>query len=337
MKLYRLLGHGSLDQLVECEEPRPRIAPDQVLVRIRAVSLNARDLMMVYGPPPYEPKPGIIPLSDGAGEIAEVGSSVDRWKVGDRVVLPFRPDWLDGPLKPQMVLSDLGGAADGVLAEYVAIRADALVSVPDQMSFEEAACLPCAGVTAWTALTQGDRPRPGATVLVQGTGGVSIFALQIAKALGCTVIALTSSHAKRERLQAFGADAVIDYREFPDWDRAVIKATAGAGVDRIIEVGGAGTLPRSMACLSPHGEIALVGLLDNPMNTISPLPLMRTMGVLRGISVGSRAHLAELTEFMAAYFRPVTDCRFPFPEAQEAIAYLGSRRHVGKVVIAFEN
>jgi len=333
MRRYHLLDHGAIANLV-CKDVRmPEPAHDEVIVAIRAVSLNARDLMMVFGPSPYGPKPGIVPVSDGAGEIVRCGSQVETRNVGDRVVLPFRPGWLDGPLQARSTATDLGGAVDGVLSEYVAIKAQAVVPIPSAMTFESAATLPCAGVTAWTALRLGAALKQGDSVLVLGTGGVSIFALQIAKAFGCQVIATTSADAKAERLQALGVDIVFNYTAEPEWDRAVLEATNGRGVDRIVEVGGAGTLPRSMACLAPQGEIALVGLLDNPLNTISPLPLMRKMGVLRGISVGSRAHLAELVDFAAANFDPVIDQVFPFDEAPEAFAYLASRQHFGKVVI----
>lgn len=333
MKRYRLTGHGSVENLVLGDEPVPPVGPDQVLVRMRAASLNARDLLVANGPSPYGPRPGLVPLSDGAGEIAEIGAAVAGWSPGDRVVLPFRPAWLDGPLQPSMIASDLGGALNGVLTEYVTIAADALVAIPAGIGFEAAACLPCAGVTAWNALQYGNAPNVGEFVLVLGTGGVSIFGLQIAKAMGCWVIATTSSGAKVERLRALGADMVINHRDCADWGRAVLEATGGLGVARIVEVGGAGTLPQSMSCIAPHGEIALVGLLDNPLDTISPLPLMRSMGVLRGISVGSRADLAALVEFTAANFEPVIDRVFAFDEVHDALAHLASGRHFGKVVI----
>ena len=333
MKLYRLAQHGSLDHLTLVGEPAPAPASDEVLVRIRAASLNARDLMVILGPSPYGPRPGLIPLSDGAGEVVAIGSEVTGWAEGDRAVLPFRPGWIDGPLEPQMIATDLGGGVDGVLAEYVTVKARALVRLPEAVSFEAAAALPCAGVTAWNAIRQGAAPLAGDVVLVQGTGGVSIFALQIAKALGCRVIATTSSDARAERLLALGADHVVNYRDRSDWDAAVLDLTGAKGASRIVEIGGAGTLPRSMTCLASQGEIALVGLLDNPMDTISPLPLMRGMGVLRGISVGSRAHLAALVAFMADRFEPVIDSVFGFEQATEALGHLAARQHFGKVVL----
>lgn len=333
MKVYRLRDHGLLDNLAIEDAPVPEIGSDDVRVRIRAVALNARDLMMIFGPSPYGPRPGIIPGSDAAGEVVACGSAVTDVAIGTRVVIPFRPGWIDGPLEPGSIATDLGGAVDGVLAEQVAVAARAVVPIPDTLSFEQAATLPCAGVTAWSALDRGAALGPGHSVLVMGTGGVSIFALQIARARGCRVIATTSDDAKAQKLRALGASDVINYRDCPDWDRRVLELTAGRGVDRVVEVGGAGTLPRSMAALAPEGEIALIGLLDNPMSAISPLPLMRTMGVIRGISVGSRTDLVRLVDCAAQNFAPVIDRVFDFEQARAALAHLASRTHFGKVVI----
>ena len=333
MRRYRLNDHGSIENLVVEHVPPPACGANDVIVRIRAVSLNYRDLLVVLGPPPYGATPGIVPISDGAGEIVAAGGAVSGWKVGDRVVIPFRPGWIDGPLQAGAISSDLGGAVDGVLTEQFAIGARALVRIPDTMSFEEAAALPCAGVTAWTALDRGKPLQPGDTVLVLGSGGVSVFALQIAKGLGCRVIATTSSAEKAARLVALGADIVIDYRRHANWEQEVVRLSGGRGVDRVVEVGGAGTLARSIRCLASEGEIALIGLLDNPSNTISPLGLMRTMGVIRGISVGSRADLQALVAFAAAHFSPVIDRVFEFEQARQALAYLASQQQVGKVVI----
>lgn len=333
MKLYRLSAAGSLDNLTLREEAQPTIGPDEVLVRICALSLNARDLMMVFGPQPYGPKTDIIPLSDGAGEVVACGSAVTGIAVGARVVLPFRPGWIDGPYDPVEIGTDLGGAVDGLLAEYVALPAKAVVELPAEVSFEQAATLPCAGVTAWSALMRGAPLKPGSSVLVLGSGGVSIFALQIAKTMGCTVIATTSSDAKAQILHDLGADHVINYKATPDWERKVRELTGGRGADRVVEVGGAGSLPKSMAALAPEGEISLIGLLDNPMNLISPMPIMASMGVLRGITVGSRADLVGLLGQMNGGFEPRIDRIFGFDEAREALAYLAQRTHVGKIVI----
>lgn len=333
MQIYRLSALGSLDNLAIREEELPTIGPDDVLVHVRAVSLNARDLMMILGPPRYGPRTDAVPTSDAAGEIVACGANVDHVGPGTRVVIPFRPGWIDGPFDPAHLGGDLGGPVDGVLAQYVAIAARAVVPVPDDVTFEQASTLPCAGVTAWSSLTRGAPLKPGSSVLVLGTGGVSIFALQIAKAMGCTVIATTSSDDKAKILRELGADHVVNYVTDPDWHLAVRALTNGRGVDRVVEVGGAGSLPKSMQALAPEGEIALVGLLDNPMNTVSPLPLMACMGVVRGISVGSRADLAGLLSMMHGRFEPKIDRVFDFAEARAAFDYLAARRHIGKIVI----
>jgi len=333
MQIYRLSTPGSLDNLAMREEERPAIGPDDVLVRVRAVSLNARDLLMILGPQRYGPRTDAVPASDAAGEIVACGANVDHVGLGTRVVLPFRPGWIDGPFDPAHLAGDLGGPVDGVLAQYVAIAARAVVPLPDDITFEQASTLPCAGVTAWSALTRGATLKPGASVLVLGSGGVSIFALQIAKAMGCTVIATTSSDAKAQVLRELGADRVVNYVTDPEWHMAVRALTDGRGVERVVEVGGAGSLPKSIQALAPEGEIALVGLLDNPMNTVSPLPLMSCMGVVRGISVGSRADLAGLLSLMHGRFEPRIDRVFDFGEAREALDYLASRKHIGKIVI----
>lgn len=334
MRRFVLAEAGTLDNLRLEEAPVPALRPGEALVRVRAASLNARDLMMIFGPQPYGPKTGIVPLSDAAGEVVAIEGSADV-AVGDRVILPFRPGWLDGPLEMASAATDLGGAVDGVAAEYVAMPAAALVPVPGNMSYEQAATLPCAGVTAWSSIHRGAAVGATDTVLVQGTGGVSLFGLQIAKAAGARVIATTSTPEKAERLRALGADAVINYRDTPDWDRTVLELTEGNGVQRIVEIGGAGSLPKSMACIAPEGEIALVGLLDNPMNLISPLPLMRSMAVLRGIAVGSRADLVALADTASRHFEPVIDGIFAFEELKTAITRLASRQHFGKITVRF--
>jgi len=333
MQIYRLSAAGSLNNLVKREEEVPVIGPHDVLVRIHAVSLNARDLMMIFGPQPYGPKTDIVPTSDGAGEIVACGSSVNDRVLGTRVVIPFRPGWIDGSFDPAHLATDLGGAVDGVLSQYVRCHARSVVELPTDVPYEDAATLPCAGVTAWSALMRGAPLRADSTVLILGTGGVSIFALQIAKALGCKVIATTSSESKALALYDLGADHVINYVTSPDWDVQARELTGGRGVDRVIEVGGAGSLPKSMAALGPEGEVSLIGLLDNPMNLVSPIPLMASMGVVRGISVGSRADLVALLALMRDQFKPKVDKVFSFDEAHEALTYLASRKHVGKIVI----
>jgi NADPH:quinone reductase-like Zn-dependent oxidoreductase len=333
MRRYRLSGHGAIEKLDIVEAPSPQPGPGEAVVRMRAASLNPRDLMVILGPSPYGPRPGLTPLSDGAGEVLRVGEGVEGLAVGDRVVASFRPGWTDGPLDPAAIAGDLGGGADGVLAEEVCLPAEALVLLPANLGFEAAATLPCAAVTAWRAL---DVPRlsPQATVLVQGTGGVSLFALQLAVDRGCRVIATTSSAAKGELLSRLGADVVIDRTRDPDWDTAVRAATGGRGADRVVEVGGAGTLARSFAAAAHGGEIALVGLLSDPMAQVSPLPVLSRMLTLRGVSVGSRADLEAVVALAAAdRLRPVIDGVFAFGDALQALRRLQLREHVGKIVI----
>lgn len=333
MRLYRLRDHGSIDNVELHEAPAPSPGRDQALVRIRAASLNARDLMVILGPSPYGPRPGLVPLSDGAGEVVAVGEGVERVAPGDRVMAAFRQGWISGPPSAAGNGSDLGGSLDGVLAEEILLADEGLVHIPDGLSFEAAATLPCAGVTAWNALRGGTGLSRDHSVLVQGTGGVSLFALQIAVAEGCRVIATTSSPEKADRLRALGAAEVIDCRATPDWDAEVLRLTDGRGVDRIVEVGGAGTLPRSFNAAAMGGEIGLVGLLDNPMGQISPLPIMGKALSLRGVTVGSRGDLEALAAFVARRFDPVIDSIFAFDQARDALRRLASRNHVGKIVL----
>lgn len=299
-----------------------------------AVSLNFRDLMVIEGPSPYGEKPGLIPVSDGAGVVVAVGPGVDHVRPGDMVVAAFRPGWIDGRIGADRRSADLGGGSDGVLATHVVLPAEALVPKPAALSFEEAACFPCAGVTAWNAVFGGRGLEPCQSLLVQGTGGVSLFALQFARAAGQRVIATTSSADKANLLRALGADHVIDYRSDLEWDKAVLNATGGQGVDRVVEVGGAATFARSMACTRFGGEISVVGVLEGAGGQISPMAFIGRMLTVRGISVGSRAMLeAAMASAVSTGFRPVIDKVFAFDEAKEALSHFKGRGHIGKVVI----
>ncbi|MBV9512325.1 MAG: NAD(P)-dependent alcohol dehydrogenase [Caulobacteraceae bacterium] len=333
MRRYHLTAPG-LDHLVLREEAPPAPSAGEIVMRPRCVSLNARDLMVLHGYLPNA-KPDLTPLSDGAGEVIAVGAGVEQLKPGDRVVAAFRPAWTDGPPEPYQATSDLGGPADGVLGEWVLLPEAGVVKLPEHVSLEAAASLPCAGVTAWRSLTGGRPLRADETVLVQGTGGVSLFALAIARNFGCRVIATTSSDAKADILRRLGAETVIDYTRTPDWQIEVMKATGGRGVDRIVEVGGPGTLPRSMACIAPLGEIAFVGMQDDPGGQVSPIPLIGRCASIRGIAVGSVADLATLlAEVAAGRLAPVIDQTFAFEAAADAYRRLQGRQHVGKVLIS---
>ncbi len=334
MRAYELGGNG-LDTLSLVQRPGPRPGPGQVLVRMRAASLNYRDLLVAAGTYTRGPvKRPLVPLSDGAGEIVEVGAGVTRLRPGERVAGAFFQRWVDGRFDAEKGASALGGAIDGVLAEEVVLEADAAVRIPDHLSFEEAATLPCAAVTAWVGLVALGGLRAGDTVLAQGTGGVSIFALQLAKMLGARVI-LTSSHdEKLARGKALGADAVVNYRTTPGWDEAVLALTGGRGVDHVLEVGGAATLPRSLRALRDGGHLALVGLLGGA-RADPALAAQNGRGIrVDSVFVGSVRHFEAMNEAIArASLRPVVDRVFPFEEARRAYEHLRSGAHLGKVVV----
>ena len=309
--------------------------PEDVLVRIEAASLNYRDLMILRGQ--YgNVREGLVPLSDGAGIVAEVGKEVTRWREGDRVAPNFFRDWIDGPFRESYRSTALGGGAcDGVLSELVVAPEDSLVRIPDSFDFEEAATLPCAAVTAWQALVVRGKLTPSDTVLVQGTGGVALFALQIAAVLGARVIVISSSDEKRERA-AHCAWATINYHSTPDWDVEVRKWTGGIGVSHIVELGGPGTFDRSLKSLAAGGQIAQIGVLTGhgPQFNLMRLQLMNAD--INGISVGSCEQFTAMNEFLIAHrIKPVIDRRFAFDEAQVAYDYLASGQHFGKIVINF--
>jgi NADPH:quinone reductase-like Zn-dependent oxidoreductase len=334
MKAYRLHSFGGPESLKFEERPSPEPGFGQVRVRVRAASLNFRDLMMSKGI--YNPKLKlpIIPLSDGAGEVAAVGEGATRFRVGDRVVSAFMPGWVDGPPTEEKARSALGGEADGVLAEEVVLPESGLLPIPKHLSFEEAATLPCAAVTAWNALVETGGIRPGDSVLVQGTGGVSIFALQFARLAGARVIATSSSDEKLARVREMGASDGINYKTTPGWDKPVRDLTGGKGVGLIVEVGGAGTLPLSTRAIKVGGYIALIGVLTGA-GDFNPIPLLMRNIRLQGIFVGSVAMFQSMLKAIeVSQLRPVVDRVFPFDQAVEALKYLESGAHFGKVVIA---
>ena len=331
-----LLAAGNTDltglQRVQCETPVP--ADGQVLVRVHAASLNFRDLAILSGQYPGGVlQRDTVPLSDGAGEIAAVGNGVTRVAVGDRVAACFFQGWVDGAADLADMPS-LGFQADGMLSEYVVLDQHGVVKIPGHLTWEEAATLPCTGVTAWNALMLCGRIRPGSTVLALGTGGVSIFALQYAKMAGAKVIITSSSDDKLERARRLGADATINYRRTPDWDREVLRLTGGAGVDHIVEVGGAGTLAKSIRAIGFRGCIALIGVLAGPEGDTNPQALMQKNASLVGIFVGSRVMFEQMNRALSINrVRPVVDRVFPFEAAADAFAWQQQARHFGKVVI----
>jgi NADPH:quinone reductase-like Zn-dependent oxidoreductase len=285
---------------------------------------------------PLPVRPDVVPLSDGAGEVVQVGEGTTRVKPGDRVAASIFPNWVDGPFSLANS-AQLGGSLDGMLTEYVVMSEEALVHIPGHLSFEEAATLPCAGVTAWNALTCGRPTEAGNTILTLGTGGVSLFALQFAKRLGARVIATTSTDEKAQRLKALGADDVINYNTTPDWHVAVRELTDGRGVDRVVEVGGPGTLEKSIMSTAIEGQISLIGGLADQVRTVDYSSLVSNVYSLWPIAVGSHAQFTTMNRFIADYqLKPVIDRIFHFDEAASALKYFKEQPRFGKVVIRLD-
>jgi NADPH:quinone reductase-like Zn-dependent oxidoreductase len=331
MRVWQIPSFG-IDSLELAERPTPTPGVGEVLVKIHAVSLNYRDLMMVKGA--YNPKLRLprIPCSDGAGQVAAIGEGFTAFKTGDRVCAIFMQNWLSGPPTPANIKGALGGDIDGTLAEYILLKESGLVRIPDYLSFEEAATLPCTGVTAWNALARANL-KPNSTILIQGTGGVSIFALQFAKLQGHRVLGISSSDAKLQRACSLGLDKGLDYGEISEWDRWVLEQTDGQGVDLVVEVGGVGTLPRSLRAVKMGGVIAQIGVLSGPADPI-PVPLILHKQVrIEGIYVGSRHDFEEMNKAIAsAQLHPVFTAR-PWTEARKAFKEMESATHFGKLVL----
>ena len=337
MKLYEIRDHFGLDALTLAERPQPRPGPHEVLVRIKAVSLNYRDLMVVKGQ--YNPKMPLprVPCSDGAGEVAEVGPGVTRVKAGQRVAGIFMQKWIAGDIDDAKARSALGGAIDGLLAEYAVLHEDGLVHVPEHLSYEEAATLPCAAVTAWHGLITEGRIQPGDTVLCQGTGGVSLFALQFARVAGARVIITSSSDDKLKRARELGAAEGVNYKTTPEWGDKVRELTGGRGVDRVVEVGGAGTLGQSLKAVRMGGQISLIGVLSG-VGQANPLPILMKNVRVQGIFVGSREMFEAMNRAIAEHrLRPVVDRVFAFAEAPAAFRHMESAAHFGKICIRMAN
>lgn len=331
MRAWQISSFG-IDSLEFVERMTPAPGPGEVLVAVRAISLNFRDLMMVKGL--YNPKMRLprIPCSDGAGEVAAVGPGVMAWKPGDRVAGIFMQNWLDGPLTTSRAKGALGGDIDGTLADYIVLKENGLVALPGHMSFQEGATLPCAAVTAWNALAAGD-VKPGSTVLIQGTGGVSIFALQFARLRGARVLGISSSYEKLERASEMGLDAGLNYRDNPDWDHWALDQTGGEGVDLVVEVGGAGTLARSLKAIRIGGTVAQVGVLASSSEAC-PIPLiLHKTARIRGIYVGSRRDFVEMNRAISlAQLRPVGE-EFHWTQAREVFERMEEASHFGKLVL----
>jgi NADPH:quinone reductase-like Zn-dependent oxidoreductase len=324
-----------IDSLEFVERPSPSPGPGEVLVHVRAISFNYRDLLMVKGL--YNPKLAFprIPCSDGAGEVAAVAEGVTLWKPGDRVIGIFMQNWLDGPPSPAKVKGALGGDIDGTLADHVLLKETGLVRIPNHLSFQEAATLPCAAVTAWNALAAANL-KPGATVLVQGTGGVSIFAVQFARLHGLRVLGISSSDAKLDRACALGLDAGLNYKENPNWDRWAVDQTGGEGVDLVVEVGGVGTLARSLRALRMGGAIAQVGVLAESKEPLAITSILHKQARIQGIYVGSRKDFLDMNKAITlTQLRPIGE-NFHWSQAREVLTRMEDASHFGKLVLTVE-
>jgi NADPH:quinone reductase-like Zn-dependent oxidoreductase len=330
---YELQPKDGLDALTRVDRATPAVGPTDVRVRVRAVSLNFRDLTQARGA--KKRKAPIVPASDGAGEVVEVGGQVTRWKVGDRVAAAFFPTWQAGELSDYHHARALGGGQDGMLAEEVVLPEPAWVAIPDRLSFEAAATLPCAGVTAYHALFEAAQIRPGDVVVVQGTGGVSMFGLQLAKAAGARVVVTSSSEAKRARARALGADHTLDYKADPAWGESIRKWTGGRGADVVIEVGGPGTFDQSVAALRYGGTMSILGVLTGTRGEVNTYGVFHKALRVHGVYVGSVAMFESLIRALEAHrIEPIIDRTFAFADARDAYAHLQSGAHLGKVVIA---
>jgi len=325
MKIFEIKQASGIDSLTLAERPDPKPVHGHALVKIKAASLNYRDLLVVKGAYSRNLPSGLVPCSDGAGEVVEVGDGVTRVKPGDRVAGIFMQTWIAGGLTEDKAKSALGGAIDGVLADYVLFHEDGLVHIPEHLSYEEAAILLCAAVTAWNGLITSGGLKPA--------GGVSIFALQFAKISGARVIATSSSDEKLERVKQLGASDGINYKSVPDWDKRVLEITGRKGVDHVVEVGGAGTLPKSLRAARMGGHISLIGVLTGA-GEANTLPAVMKNIRIQGIYVGSREMFEAMNSAITLnQLHPVIDRVFSFEESKEAFRYMESGAHFGKVVI----
>ena len=334
MRVVEIRDRFGLENLVAATRPEPTAGPGQVVLRMLAASPNYRDLLMVLGR--YNPKQALplIPVSDGVGEVVSVGQGVERVQVGDRAAPIFAQNWINGDPTMETLRSTLGGPLDGTLAEYLAVDQSGVVRVPQHLSDEEAATLPCAGVTAWNALVTHGGIKAGSTVLVQGTGGVSIFALQFAVLLGARVIVTSSSDEKLQRARTLGAGETINYRSVPDWGREARRLAGGDGVDLVVEVGGAGTLAQSLAAVRPGGRISLIGVLAGSASDIDIIPILMRQIRVQGILVGHRESFEAMNRAIEDHrMHPTVSRVFPLDDTRAALQHLSAGEHFGKIAI----
>jgi len=338
MKTWQLTAPTGADALKLVEQDEPKPGPNQVLVQVRATSLNYRDLMVASGRYGSGLPLPLVPLSDGAGEIVAVGAGVTRWKPGGRVAGTFFQNWQSGPVRRDVFDTALGGSINGMLAEFVVLSADGVIEIPAHLDFTEAATLPCAALTAWHALVTDGHISAGQTVLLLGTGGVSIFALQFAKMHGARVIITSSSDAKLARAKALGADEVINYRTTADWEKEVFRLTDKAGADHVVEVGGKDTFPKSLRAVAMGGTVSVIGGVSGFTSDVALRDILGKSVVIRGIFVGNHDMFTAMNHAISLRrLKPVIDREFPFDEAPEAYRYHESAAHFGKVVIAVQS
>ncbi len=334
MRAWQIVSDGGIGALALNELPPPEPGAGEILIKVQASSINYRDLSTVEDPVGRRLALPMTPNSDAAGEVAAIGAGVEGVGVGDRVMSCFFQDWEAGPISAAAMASALGGARPGVLAEYAVLDARGVVPVPEHLTWSEAATLPCAALTAWHALTQPRPVLPGESVLLLGTGGVSVFAQQFCRLMGARTVVTSSSDDKLQRARSLGAWETINYRDTADWDSRVIELTGGAGVDRVVEVGGPGTLQKSINAVRVGGLIALIGILTGVEGTVSPTNIMRKSITLRGIYVGSRQMFVEMNKAISQHrMKPVIDREFAFSDARAAYHRMRGGEHFGKLVV----
>jgi NADPH:quinone reductase-like Zn-dependent oxidoreductase len=334
MRAYEIQDDFGFDHLVLTDAPRPEPGPGEVLVEMRAVSPNYRDVLMIQGA--YNPNQSLplVPFSDGVGEVVEVGDDVSRWEGGERVCPIFARDWIAGRPTKERFKSALGGPLDGTLREYMALPAESIVAPPEHLSDAEAATLPCAGVTAWNALTEHGDVEAGDTVVCLGTGGVSSFAMTIADMMGAEVIVTSSSDDKLERALELGADHGINYEDDPEWGETVEEMTDGVGADHVVEVGGANTLPQSLKGVRIGGHISLIGVLSGTIDDLNVIPVLMQNVCIQGILVGNREMFERFNRALEVNeASPVVDRVFDFEDVREALQFMASGQHFGKIAI----
>ncbi|MEO6177137.1 MAG: NAD(P)-dependent alcohol dehydrogenase [Flavobacterium circumlabens] len=337
MKAYQISENYSIETLKQVEKSYNKLLPNEILVQIKAVSLNYRDLLVIKGTDKWKPPVGRIPVSDGVGIVVEIGNQVTEVALNDRVAGLFFPNWMDGNLSSEKLLNSLGGSAsDGMLQEFVVLKENAVIKIPDYLSYEEAATLPCAAITAWHGLMEKGNVKAGDSVLIQGTGGVSLFSMQFALAAGAEVILLSGSDAKLERAKKMGVNHLINYKSVPQWENEVLKITNGLGAKHIVEVVGSDHINKSLAAVALDGTISVIGIMNGLTGNINTAQLMSKQVKLQGINVGSKEMFSRMNETLEAKkIHPVIDSTFLFQDTIDAFKRLESGSHFGKLVITF--